>query len=334
MKKRDLRKEKWQQITKCRKALDGFEYTYNPFADIYYSNPKQKMLIYPYFQNRLISRECADKEFGFGEKIDWDDNLYKDRELILITGNSQTYGAEGLHADGVISNILEKILNNKSMQSRYKVLNAGVVGATIVNEMLYYILLFQRLKPKYIISISGFDFFTSQFVSEKILKTHMLPYSSYSEKVCKDLFGSDLPLYGESRMLNSKVDIETVVNSFCFRVEQFDKIAKSFDAQLILFLQPFLGCKKTVSASERRGYRKWIVDYGSREWSDAIGRLPLMAKMASNYFDRQGFINYVNLNEYFKDIEEELFIDWIHTNENGNKLIADIIKEKIMQGGK
>lgn len=328
--KRSARKKRWEKIREDRARLEEYEPKYNPFAEIYYSNPNQMMLIYPYFQNRIMSHLCEDREFAFRTAIDWDAESYEDTELICLTGNSETYGLDTYAVEKTIGSVLEDKLNGTYPDRKFKVLNFGISGATVVNEMLYYLLLIKRLKPKYVISISGFDLFTSHFVSEKLLKTHLLPYSSYSEKVCKELYKSDIPLCGESRYKNKKITSEDVVEAFCYRAEQFYEVVDS-ETKFIFAIQPFLSCKNKVHKTERNGYRRWLVDYGSREWREIIDSLANLSYASENRLLAGGKIKeIVNFNMRFKDSRELLFEDWIHTNEVGNELIAHYLFNAIV----
>jgi len=329
---RSARKSRWKKIREDRAKLEDYEPKYNPFAEIYYSNPNQMMLVYPYFQNRIMSHLCEDKEFAFRKIIDWDAKAYEGVELVCLMGNSETYGLDTQDFEQTIGAFLENMLNEASKDKKYKVLNFGISGATIVNEMLYYILLAERLKPKYIISLSGFDLFTSHFVSERLLKTHLMPYSSYSEKVCKELYSSDILLVGENRYVNKKINSDVVTEAFCYRVEQFCKVVESDKyTEFIFALQPFLSCKKRVCQSERNGYRRWLVGYGSKEWSGVINSLAKLANACKKRLDVGGIVkDSIDFNAVFEVRSECLFEDWVHTNKDGNMLIAKYLFDAMM----
>lgn len=296
----------------------------NIFYELY-KNKKENLfgnnIFYPYF----VNWPTYETEFGFREDIDWSGKSYVGKEIVCIFGNSQAVGVT-VDSDQTVAKYLEEYLNLAFSSTEFVVLNIAAPGCTTPKEMIFFLLLIEKLAPKIVISMFGIDLFAAFMDCDKMIKRHYLPSDLAMDKVIKELYGSDTPLLGEGRMINRKVDISDSVASMVFRYKQFKRVVEGADIVFIGCIQPFLKMKKKWHRLERKNFKQHYRSAMSDEYGRIIEYIPELIKEFKKGVDAESLID---LNNLVSDSEDCLFDDYIHTSAEGNRLIASFISSYV-----
>lgn len=323
------RNERFRDIFQKR---DGSE---NIFQDIYRLrlDDKSAMIRYPYF-NTFFSDKAKDKEFGFRESIDWElvqnPEFRSKNKLICVFGNSQVHGGTLSDAENTFPCQLEKFLNTSAQ--KFKVLNCAYNGGSILEEIVLFITLFYRVKPDIVISMSGYDFVASFQCDKSLIEKHAFFYKSYDEKVYKDSAESSYPTLGEIGML-AHLDINTVFESFFFRLKQFEAMVEVNGGKFIACLQPILYAKNFITELESDNAKKYMkLDKVSYEKEKLIVKtVDTMRRFIDFCRNRKDNLKIqIDLNPVVENETESCFDDWIHLNGYGNAIISKVVADKIL----
>lgn len=201
------------------------------FSKLYHSSLTRKgrasCVCYPSFNIGISSYKEEDKNFYFIEKIDFEKLMHRPKNIKLIAcfGNS-ALRVEYLPKEEAITGFLKQKLDAKE----YIVLNFGVTGYTVYEQMMLYGALVYPLKPEIVISYFGGTDWRSGFVScERLIKLHKMTYTpGFYEYAYKVYCGSEIPLYleqsTEPEAYNQNITIKDINEAICVRLEQFRDI--------------------------------------------------------------------------------------------------------------
>ncbi len=114
----------------------------------------------------------------------------------------------------------------------------------------------------------------------------------------------------------------------------YKMLGNYFNCKISFYLQPALNWSKEKSKEEQQ-----LFDYTNLFFKEkTIFFNKLFSKDNYNYFknlldkiSKKNDISFFDLNDYFRqDLKKEdwIFLDSVHVNDNGNKLISDIIRKK------
>ena len=293
-------------------------------------------IAYPGFNVGLSKEKTEDKDFYFIQKVDFEKikNRPKDLKLVACFGNS-AMRVEYLPISQSISGILQQRLGEK-----YVVLNFGVTGYTLYEQLMLYTALVYQLKPEIVIScFGGTDYRGGLIACESLVKAHHIVYTPwFYEKPYKSFSESELPLYlelGTNSITNPYISYDDINQALVSRLKQFYEYVLVGGGSFYGFIQPLLPCKKEWSIEEKAmrekeretlqnlaAYQNKMIDEGIKR---AIEDLRLKVQNLDFVFD---------LNEIIKDCKESLFTNyWIHCNARGNEIVADRILEILKQKG-
>ncbi|MCH5323129.1 MAG: hypothetical protein J1E31_06110 [Helicobacter sp.] len=178
-------------------------------------------IAYPWF-NVDSQEKPEDKNFYFIQKIDFEKikNRSKDLKLVACLGNS-AMRVEYLPISQSISGILQQRLGEK-----YVVLNFGVTGYTLYEQLMLYTALVHQLKPEIVIScFGGTDYRCGLIACESLVKTHHIVYTPwFYEQSYKNFSESELPLYlelGTNSITNPYISYDDINQALVSRLKQF-----------------------------------------------------------------------------------------------------------------
>lgn len=232
---RKKRAKRNQNLSQFRAQVDSALPHHSVFAKMFHIEPTKGRLShipYPGF-NVHIATERADKNFFF-EEVDWDWIYHRnaDTKLIVCFGNSALrLNYLPLH-ETIVEN-LRRELQSFAPQQTFIVLNLGISGYTIYEQMMLYNALIYPHSPDIVLSFfGGTDWRTGIVSCDILLKTHRMTYTpGYYEYQVKSLFQQTslvqtnrLPLYTELEIPNPKISDTDVNAAITTRLRQFHDI--------------------------------------------------------------------------------------------------------------
>ncbi|MDE7255752.1 MAG: SGNH/GDSL hydrolase family protein, partial [Helicobacter sp.] len=197
------------------------------FAALHSASPKEVDCIpYPGFNIHVeCDRELIDKDFYLIEPIEWESlrNRPKDIILIAMMGNS-ALRVPYLPVTDTIPRLLQKQLNGASQ--KIIVLNFGIAGYTIYEQMMFYTAIVALLRPEIVISMfGGTDWRTGTMNDTLLLKNFQMCYTpGFYEYSAKRLLQSSLPLFTELQIPNPEISDDDVNAAILTRLRQFNDI--------------------------------------------------------------------------------------------------------------
>ena len=294
-------------------------------------------IAYPGFNIGISFEKKEDKNFYFVQKIDFEAIMQrpKDVKLVACFGNS-ALRVEYLPLEDTITAFLQKKLGKK-----YIVLNFGVTGYTIYEQMMLYNALVFPLKPEIVIScFGGTDWRTGIVSCEHLVKTHKMTYTpGFYEYAYKKVTKSELPLYSEigndRKDINNNILDDDVNEAIAFWLRQFNLVPRGGGGAFYAFIQPLLPCKLkwTKEEKEMRDKERKLLEHTLAYQNEIIDNRIL--KYIAGLKDKIRDCDFVfDLNEIFHKSEESIFTNhWIHCNAKGNEMVAEKIFEVLKQKG-
>lgn len=201
----------------------------NVFARIYESALIKSNLTninYPGFSIGVSFKKRDDRNFYFVEEIDFAKvaNRKSNVKLIACLGNS-ALRVEYMDFSKSITGYMRESLGDS-----YIVLNFGVTGYTIYEQMMLYNALVYPLKPDITLSFFfGTDFRSGLVDCEQLVQTHKMLYGAWwyegdYKRRCK----SELPLLCEMNTnpdaFNSKIQDKDIYEAILVRLKQFQQM--------------------------------------------------------------------------------------------------------------
>jgi hypothetical protein len=191
--------------------------------------------------------------FGFRNNSDLYFDESRDYILIVMTGGSEMVGFSQRTS---IAQNLEKILNSKVKNKKFKVMNLAMNSYTISNEINAYVHLAYKLKPEYVITHSGANDLTSSLQTPEKFKKLGLFYNKNIEKYwLPRLYSLASMVYVPNRnseeflvppesylsrkfFIVYKKGIEVVVDSYFQNIEKYKTIVESNQGKFMVGIQP------------------------------------------------------------------------------------------------
>jgi len=240
---------------------------------------------------------------------------------IVVVGGSSAFGA-GLMSD---AETFEAKLGEKN--KNVEVINAAVVGYKSAQELVFLVTKGMDLHPDLILAFDGSndcweldkewpDVNGAYMIQDNLNYLDGFIYSNFFMR-CVNIYRSILAktiYYFHSREISDEKDSDNVGSlyaaTYCANILKMDRLAKSYHANFICFLQPV---KRLMYGREARVRERYLFS------------------RAKEVFDRNN-IKYVDLNLYKGLIKKEYFMDDVHLDARGNQIIADIIDRRLHKG--
>ncbi len=286
--------------------------------------------------------------------------IEKETYNIFVTGGSTVEGRGSTSNSNTIAANLEKILKKKADRKNVRVINAGFSGDTTYQELTrIFGYLIPNFKVDMVISISGrndghnpiyrgknfkinigneaFDLFERNFNNLNVsciscsidnkLKRYSITYYSLNFYLNKLLIKNSKFINHYNLSLNDIFFEDYAKNTF----NNLSTIKHRLDLEnikFVAFLQPTLlkKLKKNFTKKEAQNVQNWFLENGYNDYFLGIDNF---------YSELQKHTN----NQWFFDISDiflynknELYWDSLHYNDLANKLIANTIASKLIEG--
>jgi hypothetical protein len=235
-------------------------------------------------------------------------NRDKNHKVIAIFGGSSVYDITSIEP---FSLKLEKLFRKNSY--KVSVLNFGICGGCIMDEISAYNLFAYEIDPDIVISYSGAnDFASGQIVEENYIRNHIIYPKFYSDMALK-LSNK------EANLFNVKNTPFQIIDSYQKRVYFFKRLVEKRGKKFIFVLQPYYFAKK-LSIKEKENlkiFKKNNIGLNITE------RIINNMKIIYNKFNLD--FEYLNMHEFFYQFNEEktLFADIVHLLDEGSDIVAD-----------
>lgn len=295
-------------------------------------------------------------QYGFvhnGYKKEIGDDQY----LIFIVGGSTVEGRGASSNASTIAAYLERILNQQTGKTRFRVVNAAVCGYMSYQELSAIDgKILPNFKPKMIIALDGRN--DAQYVlCHKEWKPNWMPYyDQLSEDVNKNMepglgilvdlvkrysiitvsFGKivqkfiHIPKKGDFTQEAIPADerIETAVQAYLVNHRIIHERLRLYDVDYYLFLQPTLAVflKRKISDGEA----SYMNDWGSRFINGDIYYCGIEKYYQTVRKRAENLEFFRDLSTIFMDNDQAVYVDSCHYSDIGNYIIAQTIADELM----
>ena len=269
-----------------------------------------------------------------------------------MLGGSSIFGWDVLEESLTIPRLIE------NMDERLEVINAGVLGYSSAQELGLYIEDIYELRPDIVICYNFWnDIFFSLQAGEEYLgvnniyngieillreyyiaDTRPIPglmlfarnlFFKTNIGKGRQVYLKDVNILHELDRVNNELKtdfsnprIAASIKLYQKNMKIFSNILSADGIKFIVILQPELNRKKKITKQEWDSQRMSLPNYQEYFAPIYAHALPV----AEKYFEQENIL-YLNMNEEEEFISNEttLFIDFVHNNTEGNKIIASII---------
>jgi len=123
--------------------------------------------------------------------------------------------------------------------------------------------------------------------------------------------------------------LEKIINTYAKNLIKMNDFSKSQGIKFVAIFQPELGLKKEHTPEERNYLNIWPRGFNIDNYEEEFPQLyKLFLERTKSQLDAHG-VQYIDINicpEYLNH-PDTLFLDFVHLNKEGNKIIANIISE-------
>lgn len=266
---------------------------------------------------------------------------------IIVLGGSVAWGAGASSNQTVWTKVLEDLLKENNVSA--EVLNAGCAGYISFQELIYLQFKLLDFSPDLVIVFDGYnDLFMSSLYSEKKYENNTTPYyeaekSFYTQPLLVQIGGlvkersnffklikrtREKILYenGKPMYKISSLNKAGIANYFS-NIKSVLDILKGRGIKGIFVLQPYIfESKKILSSTEK------VILQKSRQEAPVIKEaMDVLRRDYRNFTVREG-INFCDLNDVFDNIpvSQTVWFDHVHLNDQGNRIIAERLKDVII----
>lgn len=276
---------------------------------------------------------------------------------VILLGGSTVFGEGSSRPELNIANLLERELSQE-LNMNVEVINAGVVGYSSAQELLYFISELKNYNPDVIISYNGWN--DSYYNKIKYLNK---PGQTSSLKTLAHLNLEDRVLRSYNLVGNLKhflFNFRSVLNQFAFveiitrvveefkdfeKVEtevSFDEkyskeyfqnefllqaIASSLNISSVFLLQPIMGVSKKPFTKRELSLLSQVYDSDFRKYFYKSSAMHL-DQLNKSRFATSCFRDLSNI---FQNNFEDVFFDTGHLNDLGNSIVAGRIKQVLSE---
>lgn len=314
-----------------RQKIDKKDTDLNIFAKCYkYATKDIELGVfhYPGFYT-FIDQNSPDQNFFFREKIDFERLSKRDEstKIIAILGPSTIYG-HNLEINETLTYFLNDLVSSHK-KDNFIILNLGISGFTIYEQLLLYNSLLFAIKPEIVISFFlSVELITAKMCCENLLKNHKIFYHTANELSTKQNYFSNIPLFHQLNEINHKISDENILEAICLRAQQFDTIVSNNDGKFYPIIIPILHCKEKWTAREAEGYKKLFQPL-PKYYSCERENDPQLIKKFKKMYPKKLYDG----NECITNSKKTLFQDWIHPTKGGNRIIAQWLFKILEENG-
>lgn len=290
--------------------------------------------LFPYngFFGGMCSAFAPIDSFGFRNATTSDAFNKRDSDhlLVAVFGGSSAWSPCCLQNE-TFSAVLEILLNErlKTECGRYKrasVLNFGLNGATVLNEMITYLLFCHRSRPEIVVTHDIFNDLANGIQTDRdLLNRYDITYLGQMEEWARILMGAPPEVLTQSTGANERIRLVNgpmnVVRAYLARKRQFMDIVTGQGASFIYGIQP-AWFSKTLSVREQAR----LAPIRRQEGRNApmYQAMEQLYGIAAEALDKDPPTHYVNLDRAFRALgqDEDLFFDHAHLFAEGDAIVA------------
>lgn len=324
--------EKDGRLRLCAESIDTVE---SPGLDRHVFNrvgpksPDGEFYYFPYGYLFKYTGLGPINEFGF--RVDGDFMRFADRDpdhkLVVIFGGSAAWSMYSLH-DEMFSTRIEDKLNAwcraAGRRERYSVLNFGMHGHVVLNEILTHVLFTSRIRPDIVLAHDGFNDLVYGMLSDPdLLGSHDITYQYNLEDWGRILHKTQhVPTNQMEAPLGIHNIPQLIAKAYATRKQQFRRMVEDSGARFVWGLQPQLLSKAEMSPLET-AYVKSIAP--DNPFSTAFKRIGYLYEKFFELVQLPDDVEFVDVHGYFKRFgaDETLFGDMMHTLPDGDERIAE-----------
>ena len=276
-----------------------------------------------------------------GKEILSVDNIKKYSSVNILVGGSTVFGVGSPNNETSIPSLLFKKTNSKW-------LNFGVRTGNSFSEYIHLInLLHKAKKIDQIIFLSGLNDLYLSFLYKNETEFDPGFFPNISEFYKKSIF-KELKQRITNKLSNNSKNFsfqkdesqEIIINNYKERYKRnfqlISSLEKIYKCKVSFILQPFAPwTEKTFSNNEINVFNTLNSIQQNSDWSKIkklMGRKSLHLNINKFFvsLSEKFKLNYIDSNNIFNNIKNDCFVDSVHLNENGNKLLTNLIYDKII----
>jgi hypothetical protein len=222
----------------------------------------------------------------------------------------------------------EYFSQNPGRYRRAHILNFGNSGATVINELITYLLFAQRLSPEIVIAHDIFNDFAHGLRTDPVLLgKYQITYLPEMESWARTLMGTmdvELTQHSDGRQpFAVRSGPQTIVKSYLYRKQQFMSIVERSASEFIYGIQPAWFSKRP-SVKEAKKHEE--IRHADRHNSPLYEFMERLYGMALKQLSENRPKHFIDIHSEFSKYgaEEDLFVDHAHLNPIGDLRIAEI----------
>jgi hypothetical protein len=270
--------------------------------------------------------------FGFRIKEDLAELAKRpgDHFLVGVFGGSSTMSPACLQSETFSSRLAAMLDDHfQSVAGRFRkcsVLNLGTSGATVLNELITYLLFLQPLSPNVVISHDGFNDFAHALRSDPVLlNKYHITYLPEMEQWARSLMGtSQVPLTQQGPAgapFVVRTSPRAIVTAYLSRKRQFQTIVENSGTRFVYGIQPAWFCKRLTPAEQAKMDEIRRTDTHN---APLYEHMKTLYSMTTEQLRKNPPRFFLDLNTALAAVaaDEEIFVDHAHLTPAGDLHVA------------
>lgn len=277
--------------------------------------------------------------FGFRNPVDTKslESRQSGHIVIAVFGGSTVWSPCCLQSEtfcAQLQDILTSSLQETGDKRSVTVLNLGISGHTVLNEMISYLLFCHKVKPNVVIAHDLFNDIANGIQTDPVLLgQHDMTYMAAMEKWGQQLMGADSVPLTQSATPGEPIRImsspQAIARAYLIRKRQFSDLVEQSGAVFVWGTQPAWFAKE---ASENEQQRFSKIRAQSPQLDPMYRALPHLYELVLSAVTRSDIAYPVNLHGEFSTLttDDDVFVDHAHLNPKGEAIIAKVYAKLLM----
>ncbi len=307
------------------------------FNRLGWREPGNGFYYYPY--GYLFRDTSVGKIDSLGFRVLSDLSFLVDRpashKVVVILGGSAAFSMYSSYSE-MFSSVLERsitaALKERSTDDKITVLNFGMHGNVVVNEILSFILYCNKFRPDAVIAHDGWNDFAYGLISDM----HLIEKWDLIYQYNLETWGQFTHASYDRRVNQTRVPYESVnlaysvLRAYMIRKRQLADLVKSTGAHFVWGLQPSIYNKPSISPKEVA--RTQLGDLGMGSFSKVYPKVQSLYEMFAEGIRDAGIENFIDFPKIFSEFDHHVthFADHVHTVPEGDRVIAQVYKKVLM----
>ncbi len=272
---------------------------------------------------------------------------------VILLGASAAWGYGASSDKATISSYMEDELNSlfkkKNINIPVEVLNAATNGYNSTQEFIFWKDM-NYYQPDLVIHYNGYsDIYIGSFGWKKGSPLQLIPesYITYDRfKVAKEIVTQIINELLEKIYLYRSIkyrlgyyqeekrgvfnNIDEITETYTNNMRIVSYLAQKMNIPTIVVLQPNLFTKeKNLSMEEKKLLEEYVLKYPSL--NQYVSQAQKSFNNQLEILARQQNLNYIDGSSFFNEVKENIYFDTVHNSDNGYKIIADKIVQRITE---